>query len=291
MPADLHLHTCFSDGTFTPEELAALAQQAGLKAVALTDHDTVEGCARMAAACQALGVEFIPAAELTAEVSGHEIHFLGYFLDPENEMLLRELAKFQEVRQGRIHEMTARLNQAGVPLKAESVFALANCRAPGRPHVARALVQEGFCDTLDQAFERFLRKGKPAWVPKFKISAMEAIRLIHQAGGLAVMAHPGLNRTDEVIPELVQVGMDGLECFHTKHSTNMTEHYLQIAEQHNLLVTGGSDCHGLNKGKPLIGTVKVPYRLVERMKERVLQRAVEGGFLIAQPSSPTPGTS
>jgi predicted metal-dependent phosphoesterase TrpH len=291
MSADLHLHTYFSDGTYSPEELAALAKQSGLRAVALTDHDTMEGCARMAAACQALGIEFIPASELTAEVSGHEIHFLGYFLDSANEILLRELAKFQEVRQGRIHEMSARLNQAGVPLKAESVFALANCRAPGRPHVARALVQEGFCDTLDQAFERFLRKGKPAWVPKFKISAMEAIRLIHQAGGLAVMAHPGLNRTDEVIPELVQAGMDGLECFHTKHSTSMTEHYLQIAEQHNLLVTGGSDCHGLNKGKPLIGTVKVPYRLVERMKEKVLQRAVEGGFLIAQPSPQNPKTS
>src|SRR6266700_874709 len=118
MFADLHLHTYFSDGTYSPEEVAALAQKHGLKAVSLTDHDTVEGCARMAAACQAVGVEFIPATELTAEVSGHEIHFLGYFLDPENEILLRELAKFQEVRQRRIHEMTERLNQVGVPLKA-----------------------------------------------------------------------------------------------------------------------------------------------------------------------------
>src|ERR1043165_7073814 len=138
MFADLHLHTFFSDGTYSPEEVAALAQKNGLKAVALTDHDTVEGCARMTVACQAAGVEFIPATELTAEVSGHEIHFLGYFVDPQNETLLRELAKFQEVRQRRISEMCLKLNQAGIPLQAEAVFALANCRAPGRPHVARA---------------------------------------------------------------------------------------------------------------------------------------------------------
>lgn len=282
MVADLHLHTFFSDGTFSPEEVVALARQHGLKALALTDHDTMEGCARMAAACQAAEIEFVPASELTAEVNGHEIHFLGYFLDAQNEILLRELAKFQEVRQQRIHEMSRKLQEVAVPLQAESVFALANCRSPGRPHVARALVQQGFCASLDEAFERFLRKGKPAWVPKFKISAVEAINLIHQAGGLAVMAHPGLNRTDEMIPELVAAGMDGLECFHTKHSTSMTEHYLQIAERHHLLVTGGSDCHGLSKGKPLIGTVRIPYRLVELMKNRVLQRAVEGGFMIAE---------
>ena len=116
MSADLHLHTCFSDGTFTPEEVTRLAVEKGLKAVALTDHDTVEGCARMALACQSAGIEFIPATELTAEVNGNEIHFLGYFLDPEHPTLLRELAKFQEVRQSRIHEMTAKLNRAGVPL-------------------------------------------------------------------------------------------------------------------------------------------------------------------------------
>ena len=287
MFADLHLHTFFSDGTYSPEEVAELAQKNGLRAVALTDHDTVEGCGRMAAACRAGGIEFIPATELTAEVSGHEIHFLGYFVDPQNERLLRELAKFQEVRQRRINEMSAKLNQLGVALKAETIFALANCRAPGRPHVARALVQEGFCATLDEAFERFLRKGKPAWVPKFKISALEAIDLIHHAGGLAVMAHPGLNRTDEIIPEMVAAGMDGLECFHTKHSTSMTEHYLQIAEAHNLLVTGGSDCHGLSKGKPLIGTVRIPYRLVELMHDKVLQRSVDAGFLLARSASPS----
>src|SRR6185503_8714713 len=219
--ADLHLHTYFSDGTYSPEELTAEARRCGMRAVALTDHDTMEGCPRMAAACQAADIEFVPASELTAELDEIELHLIGYFLDPENELLRQELAKFQEVRQQRIREMARRINQLGVPLPEESVFALANCRSPGRPHVARALVQGGFCASLDEAFERFLKKGRPAWVPKFKISAADAIALIHQAGGLAVLAHPGLNHTDEVIPDLVGYGMDGIECFHTKQSTSM----------------------------------------------------------------------
>src|SRR6185436_5171580 len=117
----------------------------------------------------------------------------GYYLDAQHAPLLTELARFQAVRVERIHEMVSRLNRLDVPIQAEAVFALANCRAPGRPHVARTLVQGGWCSSLDEAFERFLRKGRPAWVPKFKISAMEAIRLIHDAGGLAALAHPGLN--------------------------------------------------------------------------------------------------
>jgi predicted metal-dependent phosphoesterase TrpH len=217
-------------------------------------------------------MEFIPGAELTAEHGGNEIHILGYLLDTGNQLLLTELAKFQAVRQNRIREMVARLNQQHIPLTAEAVFTLANCRSPGRPHVARALVQAGFCASLDEAFERFLKRHRPAWVPKFKMSAMEAIALIHQAGGVAVMAHPGLNRSDHVIPGIVAAGLDGIECFHTKHSTKIAEHYLQIADKYHLLVTGGSDCHGMSKGKPLIGTVRLPYQHVERLKERAAQR-------------------
>jgi len=269
MFADLHLHTNFSDGTYTPEELVAQAARNKLVAIALTDHDTVEGCERAGAACKAVGIEFIPGAELTGEQNENEIHILGYFLDTHNPKLLAEIAKFQAVRQSRIHEMVARLNKLNVPLRVEDVIALANCRSPGRPHVARALVKAGFCTSLDEAFERFLKKHRPAWVPKARISAQVAIELIHQANGLAVMAHPGLNRSDEVIPDLVDAGMDGIECFHTKHSTAISEHYLEIADKYNLLVTGGSDCHGMSKGKPLIGTVKLPYQHVEKLKEAV----------------------
>jgi len=272
MFADLHLHTHFSDGTFSPEEVAALGKKFGLAALALTDHDTVEGCARMAAACEAAGIEFIPGTELTAEQAGNELHILGYFLDTQNTKLLIEIAKFQTVRQDRIREMVARLNALNVPLAADAVFALANCSSPGRPHVARALVNAGLCSSLDEAFERFLKMNRPAWVPKMKMLALDGIELIHQAGGLAVMAHPGLNRTDEVIPELVAAGLDGIECFHTKHSNGTAQHYLKLADKHRLLVTGGSDCHGLSKGRPLIGTVKLPYAYVEKLKQRVGER-------------------
>ncbi|HUA67484.1 MAG TPA: hypothetical protein VMA13_02955, partial [Candidatus Saccharimonadales bacterium] len=130
----------------------------------------------------------------------------------------------------------------------------------------------GLCKSLDEAFERYLKKNRPAWVPKAKMSALEAIELIHQAGGLAVMAHPGLNRTDDVIPALVEAGLDGIECFHTKHSTNMSEHYLEMADQYYLLITGGSDCHGFSKGKPLIGTVKLPCDHVEKLKAKAEER-------------------
>ena len=270
--ADLHLHTQFSDGTFTPEELAGHGARLGFAALALTDHDTVEGCARMAAACAAAGIEFIAGAELTAEHNDTELHVLGYFLDTQNQKLLAEIAKFQAVRQNRIREMVARINEQGMPFEADSVFALANCRSPGRPHVARALVKAGLVASLDEAFERFLKKNRPAWVPKAKVSALEGIDLIHQAGGLAVMAHPGLNRTDEVIPALVDAGLDGIECFHTKHSTATSGRYLEIAGKFNLLVTGGSDCHGFSKGRPLIGGVKLPYEHVEKLKQAVAAR-------------------
>ena len=266
--ADLHLHTKFSDGTYTPEELVAQAKFHKLTAIALTDHDTVEGCARAAAVCAAAKIEFIPGSELTSEHADVEVHILAYFVDTRNAELLAEMAKFQTVRQNRIREMCAALNQLGVGLQAADVFALANCQSPGRPHVARALVAGKFCRSLDEAFERFLKKDRPAYVPKFKMSCPHAIELIHRAGGLAVMAHPALNRNDDIIPSVVEAGLDGIEVFHTKHGPPANKRYMDIAKKHGLLVTGGSDCHGMSKGRPLIGTVKLDYSYVEKMKER-----------------------
>ena len=276
--ADLHLHTCFSDGTYTPEQVVAVVREHGLSIMALTDHDTLEGCARAAAACAAVGLEFIYGAELTAEQAGHEVHLLAYFVNPGHARLGEEMARFQAVRQDRIREMVARLNRLNIPLAAQDVFTLANCNAPGRPHVARALVSGGHCRNLDEAFERYLKKHRPAWVPKYRMSAAHAITLIHEAGGLAVMAHPGLNRTNAVIAPMARVGLDGLECFHSRHSTLQMEEYLATAERLDLLVTGGSDCHGESKGRPLIGTIKLPCDYVVRMKER----------LAARPAAPPP---
>jgi predicted metal-dependent phosphoesterase TrpH len=272
MFADLHLHSVFSDGTFTPEQLAQEGRQRGLAVLALTDHDTMEGCARLAAACAACGMECVPGTELTAELDGAEIHILGYFLQADDPQLRAEMSKFQNVRQDRIREMVSRLNGLGIPLDAEAVFKLANCRSPGRPHVGRALVEAGFCASQEEAFERFLKRNRPAWVPKFRMSAVDTIQLIHRAGGVAVLAHPGLNRSDDIIAPLVEAGLDGIECYHSRHSPATSEHYVQVAEQHELLITGGSDCHGFNKGRPLIGTIKLPYSHVEEMRTVANQR-------------------
>lgn len=266
--ADLHLHTFFSDGTYSPEELAEHGRRHGFAALALTDHDTIDGCERMQAACEKLDIEFIPASEITVDVDGHEMHLLGYCLDTGHKSLCSELRRSQERRRTRVHQMVELLNKLGVPLKAETVFEIANCDAPGRPHIGRALVMEGHCSSVDDAFRRYLKTNRPAWAPKPKVSAADAIQIIHRAGGVAVMAHPGLNRIDQCIPGLVKAGIDGLECFHSRHSTRMSERYLQIADQYGLLVTGGSDCHGMNKGEPLIGTVRLPYLHVEQLKAR-----------------------
>lgn len=236
--------------------------------MALTDHDTVEGCPRMAAACSANAVEFIPGTELTADIGGTELHILGYFIDVESPGFLEQLSRFQSVRRSRIQEMVERLNELGVPLDLETVLEVANCQSPGRPHVARALVQDGHCFDYDEAFERFLKKGRPAWVPKARVDYTAAIELIHQAGGVAVLAHPGLYRSDGVIPKLAEAGLDGLECWHTKHSNSVAEAYNRTAGELGLVATGGSDCHGDAKGHPLIGTLRIPYTQVDRLRER-----------------------
>jgi len=289
--ADLHLHTWFSDGTYTPEEVVARAAELHLQAVALADHDTVEGCAAAERACGHLGLEFLPATELTGELDGAELHLLAYGIDTAHPELLAAMDRFQEVRQGRIREMVARLNALNVPLQTETVFALANCRSPGRPHVGRALVAGGFCSSVDEAFERFLKRNRPAWVPKFKITAADAIELIHRAGGLAVMAHPALNRLDPRISDLVEMGLDGLECYHTKHNAGAVAHYLALARQLGLLVTGGSDCHGMAKGKPTIGKVKLPYEHVECLKSELARRRNGAATAPARPTDrPSPVT-
>ena len=255
MPADLHLHTRYSDGTYTPAELAGRAQELGLTAIALTDHDTMEGCAETAAACAAAGIDFIPGTELTAETGGKEVHILGYFLDLAHAGLLAELHAAQEVRRQRIQEMVRRLNDLGLALPAQAVFDLADCRSPGRPHVARALVQGGFVRSLDEAFEKYLKKDRPAWVPKKKLSVARAIALIHAAGGVAVMAHPALNHDDGLVPRVAASGLDGLECQHPKHKAEAVEKYRRMADELGLVATGGSDCHGRSKNRPTMGTV------------------------------------
>lgn len=266
--ADLHLHTHFSDGTFSPEELAGHARAKGLDAVALTDHDTLDGCERMAVACAAQGLEFIPGAELTADIDGAEVHILGYWLDSGSDRLRSELKRFQDVRQRRIEEMVHRLNASGVPLRIEDVRAIANCASPGRPHLARALVEAGHAADYDQAFDRYLKKNRVGWVPKARMTAAEAVQLIHEAGGVAVLAHPALYKNDGLIPKAVAAGIDGIECWHTRHTQSAANGYQRMATEFGLVATGGSDCHGMAKGHPLIGAVRLPYPQVESLRNR-----------------------
>lgn len=266
--ADLHLHTHFSDGTFTPEALAQRAREQGLSIVALTDHDTIDGCSRMAAACGKEALEFIPGTELTAECDGLEVHILGYFLNVSHEPFLVELRRFQEVRQSRIREMVQRLNAAGIPLALGAVTQLAGCNSPGRPHVARALVEAGLVADFDSAFERFLKKGRIAFVGKARMDVTTAVGLIHAAGGVAVLAHPGLYRNDGLIPKIAAAGLDGLECWHTKHTAGQSAAYAALATKLNLVATGGSDCHGMAKNQPLVGSVKLPAVQVELLAAR-----------------------
>ena len=267
---DLHLHTLYSDGVSTPEQVAEEAQKMNLAAIALTDHDTIEGCARLAKACSERDIEFIPGTELSTDIEGHEMHLLGYYLDTGNDELIRETTRYQLNRTNRVHGLIEQLNTIGINLHADQVFDLAKCKAPGRPHVARALVKHGFCGTMDEAFTRYLRKSAPGWVPKVNVDFAEGIRVIHEAGGLAVMAHPGLNKIDHLIPRMVEAGLDGIECWHTKHPKSTAKRYREMAARLGLLITGGSDCHGPSTGRhPLIGTVHVPYRILDEMKRRL----------------------
>lgn len=270
--ADLHLHTLHSDGTYTPGELVSEAVRHGLSMVALTDHDTVAGCAEVAAEAERAGIGFITGTEVTVEWGGRELHVLGYLVDAGHPGLARALESAQAIRQDRIREMVARLKERSVPIELENVFAVSQCRAPGRPHLARALVAAGVCGSLDEAFERYLKKDRPGWVPKAKMPAAEAIDLIHAAGGLAVLAHPGLNHDDGIVRQLAALGIDGVECFHPKHGPSASRRYQAMAGELGLLVTGGSDCHGRRGNRPTMGTVTIPVSLVEALVERCRQR-------------------
>jgi predicted metal-dependent phosphoesterase TrpH len=266
--ADLHAHTRYSDGAFTPWELVREAQRCGLAAVAVTDHDTLAGVAEARAAGAACGVEVIGGVEITARVGAQEVHVLGYFFgDSEpTSTLAAALRHAQAVREQRVRQLVIKLNELGVPLTLAEVAAGSERGTVGRPHVAQALVRRGVVRSVEEAFERFLKAGQPAYVERYRMEAAEAIGHVRRAGGVAVLAHPGLNRVDDRLGELRDQGLAGLEVWHSRHSAAQTEHYRKRAEQLGLIATGGSDCHGPQRGGPLLGTVTVDYEVVERLR-------------------------
>lgn len=265
---DLHTHTTASDGVLSPEALVEKAAEKGLAAIAVSDHDAVEGVAPAQARAAGLGVEVVPAVELTAYEGESELHVLGYFIDAvAGGAVARALAEFRRVRRERVERICKVLAGLGAPLEPDAVYAIAGAGAVGRPHVARALLEAGHVSSLKEAFDRFLADDRPACLPKMQIAPARAIEVIHEAGGLAVWAHPGMVGRDELVPALVRDGLDGLEAWHTHHSGAASERYLELARRHGLVVSGGSDFHGFVKEGAELGRPEVGVEVLEALRE------------------------
>jgi len=265
--ADLHLHTTCSDGCSSPAAVVAAACAAGLRAIAVTDHDTMAG---VLPACAAAGseLEVVAGVELSAQAGNDEIHIVGLFLPATGSSLAEELQRYQERRRSRVEAICARLDALGCPLTVEEVLELAAGGAVGRVHVARALRRRGFVRSVGEAFDRYLGNHAPAHVPKDRPTPEQAIRLIHECGGLAVLAHPGLTRRDDVIPSLARVGLDALEVYSPAHTPEQIVHYLALAQQYALLISAGSDYHGNGKNETAIGSVRLLDEKLEALRER-----------------------
>ena len=266
--ADLHLHTIFSDGTETPERVVELASQAGLSTIAITDHDDVESMPRAMAAAAARGLEMLPGIEMSSCSRGIEVHLLGFLFDPEHPVLTQHLTEQKARRVERVHEMVRRLQGVGVKIEAEEVFRVAGEGTVGRPHVARVLRTHGYVSTLAEAFARYIGNDNPGFVPGSTLLPAQVMGVIRAAGGIPVLAHPIYVKDDALIDELVQEGLLGLEVYHSCHPPETVRHYAQIADRLKLLKTGGSDYHGadVKEGLP-VGSVKIPYALVEALKQ------------------------
>ena len=246
--ADLHIHSSYSDGVYTPRELAVMAKAAGITVLALTDHDTLKGLPEMKEAAASVGIDFIPGVEFSARWENRQVHVLGYGIDQHNALLLERLADVRNARRNRLEKIIKRLHEMGmyvdVPVPEEGQ------RAVGRPHIARALVKQGYVQTVQEAFDLYIGEGRPAYQPQTKMTPPEAVDLIHQAGGLAVQAHPEEIGDCRLARQLLDTLLyDGLEIYHPSAKEKDTlAVWLRTAVEKDLLVTGGSDFHG-NAGR------------------------------------------
>ena len=265
--ADLHIHTSYSDGTDRPRRVVELAKEAGLAAMAITDHDILDGYPEALVAAQAHGIELIPGLEMSASSGGREVHVLGFFIDLTHVGFQRLLVDQRTRRIARIREMVARLQQLGLAMTPEEVFALAGEGAVGRPHVARVLVQRGYVATLKEAFDRYIGADGPAYISGSPLSPQDAIRAIREAGGIPVLAHPVYLKDDTLIEQMTRHGLVGLEVYHSSHPPDVVRRYEQLADRLGLLKTGGTDYHGASKEGVPIGSMTVPYALVEALKQ------------------------
>lgn len=268
---DLHMHSTASDGSLPPAAVVHAARAAGLSAIALTDHDTLDGVPEARRAAEPHGLRVVAGTELSVVLDGRELHVLALHIERPGP-LEAELAELRAARRGRAARIVERLNALGVPIGLEAVLAVAGDGAVGRPHVARAMVAAGWARDFRDAFDRYLGNGRPAHVEKRRLEAGDAIRMVHEAGGLAIFAHPGPTGSRERIERLVRLGLDGVEVLHPSHTVEDIARLGTLVEHFGLVPSGGSDWHGSGDGPRAIGSMRVPAAMLERQDARCAAR-------------------
>jgi 3',5'-nucleoside bisphosphate phosphatase len=282
---DLHIHTTFSDGTFTPLDVMKLASQNSMKTIAITDHDCIDGVKPGIEAARKYGLDFIPAVEIGSFAGERSIDLLGYFIDPDYPPLIKALASYKIGRMERIPKILVKLEELGIKLPDEKAKKISSDGTLGRPHVAIALTEAGLTKSIDDAFHLYLAKGKPAYVARFKMTTAQTIKLIKDSGGFAVWAHPALPNLDtnieDLLIKLIDEGLEGLEVVYPynkvsrkvpismEQNSRMENELIHFADKYSLIKTGGSDFHGENKSNVALGEVIVPDILVEQMSKRI----------------------
>ena len=265
--ADLHVHTLCSDGLRTPTQAVEEARDAGLQALGLTDHDTVDGLVEANEVGARLGIEIITGTELSAHIKEREVHILGYCFDWQDSDLIANLNQVHQHRYERGIAIVERLNDLGVDVTIEEVLNQAKGSPLGRPHIAAAMVERGSVRSKDEAFNRYIGDRGPAFSPKPYTAAADVIDLIHRARGVTILAHPGASMPESVVTQLVNGGLDGIEVFHPAHQPPQIEYYMQLVSRFNLLMSGGSDSHGDAEGTR-IGEYGIGYEAIEAMRKR-----------------------
>jgi predicted metal-dependent phosphoesterase TrpH len=263
---DLHVHTTFSDGDMTPDEMVREAQKRGLAGIGIADHDEISGAAVAIEEAGSSGFEVVPAVELSTSDGKTDVHVLGLMIDLKNENLLGYLKLFREARVRRGLDMVERLRGMGLGVDPDLVLEIANGGSVGRPHVAEALLRSGFVESYEEAFRKYIGFDSPAYVPKYQLKPHLAFELIGAAGGVGAIAHPGTLRRDDLITEFTACGMRALEVYHPKHNERSIAHYQQMADKMGLVATGGSDTHGRRDGNLLLGSCTVPYSTIELLR-------------------------
>ena len=265
---DLHLHTTASDGVFSPEDIVAKAARLGLRIIAICDHDTVDGISRALAAAKAFtGLRVIPGVEVSTDFPAGEVHVLGYFIDHTNKELGATLKRMRQTRRERAQGMIAKLDKLGIHIDWSRVQEIAGSGSIGRPHIAQAMLEKGYINSIGDAFYRYISKGGPAYVERIKMTPEEAVKLILRSGGLPVLAHPlTIDDPEAVTTRLKAVGLIGIEAYYGEFNAEQVSYLVKMAHRHNLIVTGGSDYHGLDDAREtMIGGAQVPLEAAQKL--------------------------